>query len=437
MHRTLPNILFILILFLITTVLPLSTDILSLNLSQKIVDKPVEDIVLDPELSTSLPSEVDSITKKDISFDINSNMNLFPNDLLSGYQVLIMKNDLSVAEYELTDLSPEVVSVSEQSRTIKLDKSKLLSDLPVGHYTVVLYEDSEMLDYQWYATNLNYDKKMLMTSNTLPAKQISLTMFIPTHDFKYTVPITRHTTTTENRFRTLYNTLQNGVKAELGLNELRPLIPASPNIRVGGKVANVYLYPANLIGFEDNLPLISNAITKSFMALGGVEGVKFIINNKTSGTDFGFDLATTYTDSTINNAFIGYSHNSDYMMLLPMPLASQTVEERIQEAFKALKFESSYNYSVDMIQTIPTEISLLNHQVTGTQLTLNLSGNTNGIFEGSADYQTLMIQSLLYTFTSFPEIDTIVLTIDGEPIVTPLFDFTTPIKPDIYYNMEP
>ena len=263
MHRTLPNILFILILFLITTVLPLSTDILSLNLSQKIVDKPVEDIVLDPELSTSLPSEVDSITKKDISFDINSNMNLFPNDLLSGYQVLIMKNDLSVAEYELTDLSPEVVSVSEQSRTIKLDKSKLLSDLPVGHYTVVLYEDSEMLDYQWYATNLNYDKKMLMTSNTLPAKQISLTMFIPTHDFKYTVPITRHTTTTENRFRTLYNTLQNGVKAELGLNELRPLIPASPNIRVGGKVANVYLYPANLIGFEDNLPLISNAITKS------------------------------------------------------------------------------------------------------------------------------------------------------------------------------
>lgn len=437
MHRTLPNIIFLCILFLITTVLPLSTDILSLNLSQKIVDKPVEDIVLEPELTTVLPTTPDSIINADVMFNIQSNMTLFPNDLLSGYQLLVMKNDLSVAEFRLDELSPEIVSVSEQERTIKISKQKLLETLPSAYYAIVLYEDSELLDYVWHSASIDDQKVLLSTKNAIPAKQLSMTMFIPTQDFKYSVPITRHVQTSENRFRTLYNTLLNGVKPELGLNELKPLFPASPNIRVSSKVANIYWYPANLIGFEEHLTVLSNAITKSFKSLGGIDGVKFVINNKTSGTDFGFDLSKTYVDSTINNAFIGYSHNSTYMMLLPMPLTSQDFDSKVDEALKVLKFESAYNYSEDMIQTLPTEVDLLDHQLNGTELTLTLSENASHVFETHPEHEKLMIQSLLYTFTSFPEVETVIIKVGSSPLITDVYDFTTGIKPDLYYNMEP
>lgn len=437
MHRTLPNIIFLCILFLITTVLPLSTDILSLNLSQKIVDKPVEDIVLEPELTTVLPTTPDTIINSDIMFNIQSNMTLFPTDILSGFQLLVMKNDLSVAEYRLDELSPEIITVSEQERTIKINKQKLLETLPPAYYDVVLYEDSELLDYVWQSSSINYNKVLLATKNTLASKQLSMTLFIPTQDFKYSVPITRHVQTSENRFRTLYNTLLNGVKPELGLNELKPLFPASPNIRVSSKVANIYWYPANLIGFEEHLPVLSTAITKSFMSLGGVDGVKFVINNKTSGTDFGFDLAKTYVDSSINNAFIGYSHNSDYMMFLPMPLSSQDFDARVEEALKVLKFESAYNYSEDMIQTLPTEVDLLDHQLNGTELTLTLTENASNLFKNHPEHEKLMIQSLLYTFTSFPEVETVIIKVGTSPLITEIYDFSTGIKPDLYFNMEP
>ncbi len=125
------------------------------------------------------------------------------------------------------------------------------------------------------------------------------------------------------------------------------------------------------------------------------------------------------------------------MMVLPIPLTSQDFDSKVDEDLKVLKFESAYNYSEDMIQTLPTEVDLLDHQLNGTELTLTLSENASHVFETHPEHEKLMIQSLLYTFTSFPEVETVIIKVGSSPLITDVYDFTTGIKPDLYYNMEP
>lgn len=438
MHRTLPNILFILILFILATAFPLSTDILSLNLSQKIVDKPVEELLVNPELSTVLPVASDTLLNAFMTFDIESSTTVFPEAFLKAYTIDVLKNDAVIASKPLSELNYELLDNTQKTKTIKISKSELLKGLAAGYYVQMLKADDKTFDYTWYGTNLVYDKTLLKTSNTINKGQTSVTLFFPTLDYKNVVPVTRHIATPTNRWRSLYTLLANGPEAGLGLLETAPVIPYSPNIRIASNVANIYLYTKDLTNFDGKFNVITDAITRTFMTLGPLEGVSYFVNDSKATPYMGFDLSKSYQQSLLNNAFIGYSHDTTQMLLMPLSLQTTTFDERVREAWNLIQFKTDASkLTADMIQSIPDEVTLIDFKLDSSALTLNLSSAFQTIYNSASTYNDLMLKSILYTYMSLPEVETVKLTVEGVPFIAEGYDFTQPLKPDSYMNMEP
>ena len=351
--------------------------------------------------------------------------NYFYPDSPKAYQ--ISQNDLPIAMGGHLDIE-----------TTEGLKTEILDGLSVGYYTLKLNANDQAFDYIWYSTSLVYDKTLLETSNKVNVGQSNITLFFPTYDYKNVVPITRPIATPTNRWRSLYTLLASGPKVGLGLYETAPVIPYSPNIRIGSNVANIYLYTKDLTTFDGKFNVITDAITKTFMTLGPLEGVRYWVDDNNTAPFSDFDLSKTYNQSFLNNAFIGYSHDTSHMMLMPMPLKTLTFDDRLREAWALMQFNTDASMvTADMIQSIPDEVALIDYTLETTTLTLNLSGNFQTIYKNGTLYQDLMLKSIWYTAMSFPEVETVKILVDGVPFVSEVYDFTTPLKPDAYINMEP
>lgn len=437
MNRTLPNILFICIIFMLATAFPLSTDILSINLSQKIVENPPDDVVLETYFNTLAPESADSLSNALLTFSIKSSA-VVSNETLSRYQLDVIKNNVTVDQYSLNTLSASIQPETDNTFKVQIDKADLLNGLDPGYYRLRLTEDEKPIDYTWFASNMTFDKTLLATSNTLGANQLSFTLFYPDASYEVTLPITRHVPRPDNRWRALYTALVNGPKSELGLYETAPVIPYAPNIRLGQNKAFVYMYRTNLVDFESRFPLALESITRTFMTLGPLDGVQFLVDDVSNQTIYGADLTGAYTYSLNNQVYLVYSKDSDYMLFYPVPLTDQALESKLTEAYKILKGEKSTpSQSSNTVQVMPDEIDLLDYSLNGTVLTLNFNEAFKSSLSQQTAYQEMMVKSILYTFCSLDEVDSMIIQVDSTPYSDGVFDFNTPLKPDLYFNMEP
>jgi hypothetical protein len=198
------------------------------------------------------------------------------------------------------------------------------------------------------------------------------------------------------------------------------------------------MYLTNLVDFESRFPLALESITRTFMTLGPLDGVQFLVDDVSNQTIYGADLTGAYTYSLNNQVYLVYSKDSDYMLFYPVPLTDQALESKLTEAYKILKGEKSTpSQSSNTVQVMPDEIDLLDYSLNGTVLTLNFNEAFKSSLSQQPAYQEMMVKSILYTFCSLDEVDSMIIQVDSTPYSDGVFDFNTPLKPDLYFNMEP
>lgn len=123
---------------------------------------------------------------------------------------------------------------------------------------------------------------------------------------------------------------------------------------------------------------------------------------------------------------------------MPLPLQTATLDERVREAWAIMQFKTSGSEVLsDRIQSMPDEVALIDYTLDGTALTLNVSSSLQTIYNAGTLYNDLMIKSILYTYMSLPEVETVKIMVDGVPFAAEGYDFAQPLKPDPYINMEP
>lgn len=432
MHRSLPNIIFIVILFILATAFPLSTEILSLNLSQKIVDKPTEVLPLTSSYLLIAPEEVDSISKTALSFVMESDTGLFDDSYTEGILVERYNGDQLIDSLSIDALDLTVTDEGTKSKRITIEKSALTADLTTGYYRFKIISEDGQMDYVWYAALLPNDVKLLATTSTVPAGSVAMTLYFPNAAYDDVVPMTRFTPLPTNRWRALYTALQNGPKTGYGLYETAPVIPYAPNIKLGSNRANIYMYSSNLKGFEGKFPIIREAITKTFMSYDPLNGVSFYVDDSQNRLVDGVDLKSIYTENAVNSVFLNQLAANGTLLLTPEALKATTLEERVTEAWNLLKAPNAKG-----IQPLPEEVELIGHSVEGKTLNLDVKEGFTTLFSSQPEYRNLMMKSLLYTFTSFPEIETILMYEAGKLVIIEGFDFSKPLQPDRYFNIEP
>ncbi len=439
------NIMFILIIFVLATSLPLSTDILTLNLSQPIIENPDESPVVVVSDITIKSSSDYMITDGNLSFSLISSTEQFPKDLLSHFTLNLIGNKSQGSTLPLdqvAQLSPNSVGTA---REYTVDLSSVLESLPKDYYIVQIAPDKD------YAPTQNseslehmvstYDFGFIYngTSNVLPSGVIGMTLYYPTPDYEMLVPVTRVVPTPDNRWRSLYTQLAGGSKPGLGLIEGEQVIPHSPNIRISNGIANVYLYSQSLTGFEDKFSVITESIAQSMLSLGFISDVNFLVNDSDTGSFGDVDLSKSYANGNSVIGYVGYNSDSEYAFLMPLTkMVGPDVQlpDRINEIWNILKFnDSEITYSEEWIQLVPPQVEMIDFNLEGDLLTLNLNEVFNTITTTESVESKMLIDSLIYSFTSITEVNRIKITVDGNTPTNP--ELATELVPPPYINMEP
>ena len=439
------NIMFILIIFVLATSLPLSTDILTLNLSQPIIENPDDTpVVVVSDITIESKSDY-VITDGKLSFSLNSSTGQFPDDLLGYYTLNLIgnKNQGSTLPLDqVAQMSPNSVGTV---REYTVDFSSILESLPNDYYTVQIVPDkdyaptqnSESLEHM--ASTYDFDFIYNGTSSALPSGVIGMTLYYPTPDYETLVPVTRAVPTPDNRWRSLYTQLAGGSKPGLGLIEGEQVIPHSPNIRISNGIANIYLYSQSLTGFEDKFSVITESIAQSMLSMGFISDVNFLVNDSDTGTFGDVDLSKSYANGNSVIGYVGYNSDSEYAFLMPLMKTTGTdaqLTDQIDTLWNILKFtDTEMDYNEAWIQLVPPQVEMLDFNLEGDLLTLNLNDAFN-TYAGTESVETkMLIDSLIYSFTSITEVNRIKITVDGNTPTNP--ELATELVPPPYINMEP
>lgn len=450
------NLLFVLIIFMLATALPLSTDILSLNFSEKIVDVPT-DTVTPIDITYHLSSDEVGMLVDTVNIIFTASDGVADASALSDYTLVVSGNKGYQNTLSLDDLYLSAQYVENGRLHIAFSPASMLSSLPQDYYRFMvkpsdesedvsfesgLSGDSEVLSF--YATNYAFDEGIsyLGTSNATRTGYTNMTVYYPNKDYTQLIPVTRQVVTPDNRWRSMYSLLFNGPASGLGLLEGVQIIPHSPNIQIVNKIAGIYLYADQVAEYEDRFPVVAAAISKSMLSMGYIDGVRFYIDNAGIGTFGGVDLETVYTRDSALTAYVGFQGaGSDVLMLAPIEYTAETQvgTDAIDTLWTVLTtLGDQGQQDSELIQLVPPTLSLLDYTLENGVLTVNFNDVFNHYYEASPILRTLFIDSLLYSFTSLPDVNTVQFNVDGQPAQA--FDaylFDTPLSPKAYLNFAP
>jgi spore germination protein GerM len=262
------------------------------------------------------------------------------------------------------------------------------------------------------------------------------------------VPISTRVAYPENRSRTLFKTLYAGPIEALGLLS-GPTIPYASRIYISNGVASIYIYSPEQTGYEDHFERVTESITNSMTSLSFITSVKFYIDNK-NDTPFGnVDLQADYAPTKTNVAYLNYSLDSEYSMMLPLPLDSfeatgDTVYNRILAALKGALSYTDGEHIEGISPSLPAQLTLLNTSLSDTSLlTLNFSSECLGCLDSldaeiaSAAAQRA-VDSIVYSYCSLEDVSAVQILIDGQS-VSDFYgvDLSEPLQPALYINMDP
>lgn len=440
------NLLFIVILFLLVSGMPVNTELMELNPFRPVVEQPSDTETID-EYTLELIEPAAIYNPDSIQFQISSSGNSLPDNLLDQVTLSLTGEVSDSILYKVSDLQAlSTVSSGIGTKTYSLDLGAIYPDLPMGSYTLHLDVDAGAEHFTGNESMafdiLSFDKTYLWSSNKESSGQLTMTLYMPTKDYQYLVPLTRSVPYPENRSRTTYKALHAGPKEGLGLLEGEGVIPYASKIYISQGLASVYIYWPEQNDFEDTFDTVVESVTNSLGSLDFVDSAKFYIDNADSTPFGGVDLKAVYTPTTDNNVYVGYSNESDYMMLLPIHLSQveETSDDPIHLIWDVLVGQNtSYPASPGLFTTIPANVRLNDYTLTDEgYLTLDVSSEFIEPFQGENEYINLMMDSILYSYTSLDTVNSVQITIDGQ-VVTDYFGYnlSIPNTPNLHINLEP
>ncbi|MGB3368943.1 MAG: GerMN domain-containing protein [Acidaminobacteraceae bacterium] len=448
------NIFFIIIMGLSLTLAPINIDMLDFeNISfdftksktgDQIPDDASQDII--SVFETSIPTGTYLYNPGTIDITIKSidDLSMYPNELKNNLTIDIFKFDSLVKSVALSSLNSDI-SISTDSDVNVLSMSipidRLTHNIKTGHYTIKVSSNSEKTSiFKTLEYSVTYidDKKYIMATDDDMNKTIA-TLYYPDKDFLWSVPVTHEISSRRNsQIRSILNAILEGPKADSGLND-GTAGPSISSAYIKNGVLTLKTSSTNVKKYDEDSALASaslDTMINSLVSLDNVNELKFLVNNSSNGTYFnGSSIKDGFKILDKSKVYLGLQTTNDYIYLVPIAYGSVD-DIKIEDMFETLKHASIANKSSEgLLQSVPQNVNLLNSSLEDDVLTLNLSKEFLNSYKSSEDYSLLMIDSLVYSYTSYDKIDSVRITVDGN-IVDDFFgiNISTPMRPKLYIN---
>ena len=397
-----------------------------------------EDKVLNPESITikhtaSKPEVIKIVTDSIFNVDIYKDNELIKSNI---------KN--------LEPVSPSVdatISVNEDNPIVTtLNISKKDLDLEDGVYKFVFNsnlirneENSSLSVTVTYDTAGNYYPAL----NTTPLGTKGLTLYFVAEDANLLIPVTRYVVEDKSITRMAIEQLQNGP-----LNPgLRSVIKDVTNTTYNN--GNVVIdIPSSYEGYnrEETQGLLAyNSFVKTIFAVDRywpIYSVSFTVDRTRPETYFhGINMSPVPNIENNHILYMAYKADKRYYLfehqLDPEKTgisANDTIEMKARKIFDAYS-DRALPYG---ISPVPKNVTLNNASVERRTLILDFNEEFLSVYKDRNDLRYMMVESLVYTFTTIPGVDSIKITVQGKEVSGFLdtLDTTKALYPPEFINPE-
>lgn len=428
------NIFLIIIIAFSASVIPINKDMFNISpdidLSLPFKDESANIVVSDPQYATDI-SEKQILNPTTIEFTMLGDFNK-EKALLSSQNTIaleVFRGDKLIKEFFNETLVEgdllEENSKNELSFNLNLSQDNL--NLVNGYYTFRIYSLLENFSkVEPYEIDVAYfdDSKYIPAKNDVQQGYMYLTLYFPDNQVMHSIPVSRKIPHTRRTINATIENLYLGPNSSLGLSQGSP-IPKINGLWINNKTAVINLpsdlgaYDQGSASSQSTLSSFVNSITSIF----GVDAVKFLENGREVDDMFhGTYVKDPFQRDNSPKAYLGYRGNSSRVLLAPISLetygsSSSTKEALVEEIFDILKTTSINDYPFeDLIPTIAPNVDLISFEIVGRTLVLNFNDEFISAYENHEDFQHMMLDSILYSFTSIADINRISIKVEGEAL---------------------
>lgn len=356
-----------------------------------------------------------------IKYKTNKNVLLNFNETYQ-FTAQIYKDDKVYKTHNIRHNGPSQIEFTKDTPySVDIDISKNSLDLPNGYYKIEITPN--IIDTSLNIESLTLDVKYLSdvpyipATSTIPDGKMALNLYFldNNNSVQQLIGITRFVDNNKRPLASIVDELKKGPSFESGLN-MNPIIGEYNYVSLKGTTAYVDLPSKESIYTEENerSEAAMNAFIKSLGSYPGVDNIRFLVDYNRAKTFFNNqDVTISYTINNENKAFLAFDSPNRYFLVeceVEGITEEMTVEDRVTMIFNSLQ-NSKLDY---LSSTIPSEIKLLNSRLENDVLVLNFNSDFLDAYNYNNNLDRMMLDSILFSFTSLSEVNKIRILVDGE-----------------------
>lgn len=448
------NIFFVIIMGLCLTVVPINIDLLdfeniNFDFSKFKAEEDQKNDTTSNIISVFEPSYESGTylynpTTLDITIKSVDDLSMYPEELKNNLLIDIFKSENPVSTVKLNSINSQINLTNNDDvniLTLSIPIDMVSLNRHTGHFKLKINSNSKSTDiFKNLEYNVTYidDYKYILATNDNLSKDVA-TIYYPDKELKYSVPVSREVSSRRNsQIRSILNAILEGPSIDSGLKE-GPAGPYISSAAIRSGVLTLKSTSSDVSAFGEGEAIASSTldtIINSLCSLPNVDEINFLINGSSNGTYFnGTSIKDGFTLEKKSMAYLGYQTSNEYNYLLPIPYGS--VDELDVEAMlNTLKDAWVSNEQADnLLQTVPQNVKLINYDLTDEVLTLNFSKEFLDSYNSNEDYSMLMLDSLVYSYTSYDKIKALKILVEDKE-VNDFFgiDISAPMESKLYIN---
>lgn len=351
---------------------------------------------------------------------------------------------LYIDDMEIKNATLDVLEKSKDPLILAFTLSPQSLNIPNGDYTLKaqpkiknITKPTDPIEINF---NLSSNLSYIPAVENIGSNRTALTLYFPDNEWSNLIPITRVIPYTNMPLRATINELYLGPKPSIGLPTESP-IPRINDLNLNRDIARLFL-PSDMgvyTDFSTNARIAFDSFVKSLTSINEVSAVQFYINRLIVSESFhGISVDKPIYEDISPKMYVGYKTDTNRILLLPIVSNNRDLaikSQLIEKTFEELKHSTNVDlYSHRIHPPIPEGVDLLNYNLSNNILSLTFNEKFINLLEDTNDMGGFMLDALLHTYTSFPDVDSVKFSVEGSQTENNILN--TPMKASRYFNLE-
>lgn len=394
------------------------------------------------------PAHTEVFNPGTINFSINTtNTNVtIRNNPGNNLKVEAFKDGKTVENLKYVELdsgnpAEEILIARDSPLFVQIDISQKTTGLPDGEYLFRFYCENEKLagiDPLELKVGYKSDPQYYKSLNYQPKDNMGLKLYFPSTGGKYLIPVTRFVPENAAILTKTMENLAMGADPATTL-QTGAIVPDFIKVYYSGTTVYVVLKPdSERLEANEDLVMALHSIVYTLTEIPQMRRVQFLLNGKrVDELAPGVEVRNPWSPDTSPAAYLPYNTFDRYLLFpyRPDPLEAETIREQCHVLFDTLKEGLPEDPMVGPV--VPEDVDLLNVYFLSGTLTLDFNDAFLEAYNDERHKQYMMMDSILYTFSSIETVRNIQILIDGNDGYSFAdYSLSKPLTRPLYLNPE-